>query len=49
MDYQASCAQCANVPSLGEKSGGIIGMKSVIVQKGAQTLKNDSKGHITMT
>ena len=49
MDYQASCAKCANDPSLGEKNGGITGMTSVIVQKGAQTLKNDCKGHITMT
>ena len=46
---QASYARCATNPFPGEKNGGITGMTSVIVQKGAQTLTNDHQGHITMT
>ena len=49
MGYQANCAWCATDPFPGEKNGGITGMTSVIVQKGAQTLTNDLQGHITMT
>ena len=39
MGYQASCARCATNPFPGEKNGGITGMTSVIVQKGAQNLR----------
>ena len=46
---QASYARCATNPFPGEKNGGITGMTSVIVQKGAQNLANDHQGHITMT
>ena len=49
MGYQPSFARCATAPFPGEKNGGITGMTSVIVQKGAQTLTNDLQGHITMT
>nr|ADI21945.1 hypothetical protein [uncultured nuHF2 cluster bacterium HF0130_29D04] len=48
MVYQPSPARCANDPFRGEKNGGTTGMTSVIVQKGAQTLPNDHKGHITI-
>ena len=47
--YQESCARSATNPFPGEKNGGITGMTSVIVQKGAQNLANDHQGHITMT
>ena len=49
MGCQASFARYATDLFPGEKNGGITGMTSVIVQKGAQTLTNDLQGHITMT
>ena len=49
MAYQASCAQCANDLSIGEKNGGITGMTSVIAQKGARAPTSDHKIQTTMT